>query len=106
MENSTASKYTVSFGLSLAICSLINALLVVAKEKSPAVRSALKQLAGHHWIGHSLVVVVLFFFIGWLLPALNRGRGSAIPVKTVTRTAVAGIALGVVIIVGFYLLAD
>jgi hypothetical protein len=37
MDNTAASKHTMAFGLSLALCALFNALLVIAKEKSKAV---------------------------------------------------------------------
>ena len=35
MENNGVSKYTISFGLSLALASVANGLLVVAKETFP-----------------------------------------------------------------------
>jgi|HubBroStandDraft_6_1064221.scaffolds.fasta_scaffold1000698_2 hypothetical protein len=105
MENNSASKYTVSFGLSLALCSVVNALLVIAKEKDPHIQVALKKLGGHHWTGHSIVVIALFALCGWLLTAINRGQGPAISVNLLTRTVLAGVAIGVAIIVGFYLVA-
>ena len=46
MENQPVSKYTVAFGLSLAWCSVLNALLVIVKEKNPAVQAAMKKLTG------------------------------------------------------------
>ena len=59
MENNTVSKYTISFGLSLAL-SVVNALLVIAKEKSTAVRAEMQRITGSHWITH--VAIVLIFF--------------------------------------------
>lgn len=100
MENNTLSKYTVSFGLSLAICSVINALLVVAKEKSPAVQSAMQKLTGHHWITHSAIVLVLFVALGLLLAKVS------LPVNRLIKTIVAGVLVSGLIIVGFYLIAD
>jgi len=55
MENTSVSKYTISFGLSLALTSVINALLVVAKEKIPAVMTGLQKLTGHHWVRIALL---------------------------------------------------
>ena len=46
MENAPVSKYTISFGLSVALSSVINALLVVVKEKSQAVLAALLDTGG------------------------------------------------------------
>jgi hypothetical protein len=105
-ENTPLSKYTASFGLSVAICSILNALLVIAKEKSPGVQAGLKKFAGHHWTGHSIIIISLFFLIGLLFPLLNRGRGAVLSAKTLTRVAVSGIILSALIIIGFYLFAD
>lgn len=105
-ENAPPSKYTASFGLSLAICSVLNALLVIAKEKSPAVQAALKKFAGHHWTGHSIVIVALFLILGALFSLLNRGRGPALSSCALIRTTLAGVVLSALIIVGFYLVAD
>ena len=48
MENINVSKYTVAFGCSLALASVANGLLVIAKEKIPAVMSGMQKLTGHH----------------------------------------------------------
>lgn len=100
MENNTLSKYTVSFGLSLAICSVINALLVVAKEKSIAVQSAMQKLTGHHWVTHAVIVLGLFVVLGLLLAKV------ALPVNHLIKAIVAGVFVSGLIIVGFYLVAD
>jgi hypothetical protein len=106
MENNPVSKYTVSFGLSLVVSSVINALLVVAKEKSPAVQAGMQKLTGHHWITHSAFVVVGFLLLGWLLAQVNGGRGVVITVNGLIKIMVSGLLAAGIIIVGFYLLAD
>lgn len=106
MENNPVSKYTTSFGLSLALCSLINALLVVVKEKSPAVQAGLKRLTGHHWVTHAAIVMILFVVFGFWFARLNRGRGLTLPVPRLLQTILAGVFAAGLIIVGFYLLAD
>lgn len=106
MENPTLSKYSISFGLALAVTSVVNALLVMAKEKSPAVLAAMKNLTGHHWITHSAVVVVLFFVLGWLFATFNGGQGVKLTANNLLRAIVGGVALGGLLIVGFYLFAD
>jgi hypothetical protein len=100
MENNLVSKYTVSFGLSLAMCSVINALLVVAKEKSPAVQSAMQKLTGHHWVTHSVIVLLLFIILGLALKKV------AMPVNRLVKTMFAGVLVSIFIIIGFYLTAD
>jgi len=104
--NNSISKYTVSFGLSLVISSVINALLVIAKEKSPAVQAEMKKLTGHHWITHSVVVVALFVVLGFLLAQVRGGRGMTMTANALIKTMVAGILAAGVMIVSFYLMAD
>lgn len=106
MEANSLSKYTVSFGLSLALCSVVNALLVVVKEKSPVVASGMQKITGHHWITHSAFIVLLFLFCGWLFALLNGGRGPQLMAGRVIVTVAAGVIVGGSIIMGFYLVAD
>jgi uncharacterized membrane protein len=106
MENTGPSKYTVSFGLALAIASVVNALLVVAKEKSPAVMAGLQKLTGHHWVSHSAIVLILFAVLGWIFSKANGGRGIQITVNGLIRALVSGVAIGGLIILGFYLVGD
>ena len=106
MENTRVSKYTISFGLALALASVVNGLLVVAKEKIPAVLSGMQKLTGHHWVTHSLVVLGLFACFGWLLAQFNGGQGIRLTVNRLIGTLVAGVTTGGLIIVGFYLIGD
>jgi len=106
MDDQSLSKYTNSFGLSLALCSVINALLVVAKEKSRAVTSALQRITGHQWATHVVTVLVLFVFFGWLFARANHGQGLKLAVNRLTGIILAGIAAGGLIITGFYLVTD
>ena len=72
----TISKYTVSFGASLAITSILSALLVVLKELNEnSVLAWMKGLTSHHWITHGLFMVIAFFAIGWGLAKMNNGEG-------------------------------
>jgi hypothetical protein len=106
MENTSVSKYTISFGLSLAITSVINALLVVAKEKIPTVMAGLQKLTGHHWVSHSVIIVMLFAAFGWIFARANGGRGIEITVNNLIRTLVSGVVIGGLVIMGFYLVGD
>lgn len=106
MENPTVSKYSNSFGLSLALCAVLNALLVIAKEKSPAVADWMKKITGHHWLTHVAAMVILFLILGWFFARLNRGQGPNITGSRLTRIVCAGVVAGVLIVLGFYLIAD
>ena len=103
MENSPVSKYTVSFGLSLALCSIVNALLVIAKETNPAVQAAMKRLTGSHWLTHVAIVLVLFVVCGWLFAT---PKSATMPVHRLIKVILGGVIGAGVIIVGFYLVAD
>jgi len=105
-ENPGLSKCSSSFAISLAIAGIVNGLLVIAKEKSPAVMSGMKNLTGHHWITHSAIVIALFVIVGWVLNRTNAGQGPKLSVCSLVRTLVFGVVLSSLIIVGFYLVAD
>ncbi len=106
MENIAVSKYTISFGLSLALNSVVNALLVVAKEKSHTVMSGLQKITGYQWVTQVAIILVLFAFFGWLFARINHGQGPKITAHRLIRTIAGGIMAGGLIITGFYLLAD
>jgi len=106
MENTGVSKYTISFGIALALASVANGLLVVAKEKIPAVLAGMQKLTGHHWVSHSVIILGLFVFFGWLFAQANGGQGIKLTVNRLIGTLVAGVAAGGLIIVGFYLIGD
>jgi hypothetical protein len=106
MEKPPVPKYTTFFGLALAICSVANALLVVAKEKSTAVQDAMQKMTGNHWVTHSALAVVLFFLLGWLLALANQGRGLNLASNRLPGIIATGVVAGGLIITGFYLSAD
>ena len=106
MENTTVSKYTISFGLSAALASVVNALLVVAKEKIPSVMTGLQKLTGHHWVSQSAIVLVLFTLFGWIFARANGGRGIQLSVSRLIGTIMTGVVAGGLIIIGFYLIGD
>ncbi|MBI3436853.1 MAG: hypothetical protein HY056_17515, partial [Proteobacteria bacterium] len=50
VRNEDVNKYTASFGLSLGLTSLFNALLVVIKETNEDTVLAWMKASGHHWV--------------------------------------------------------
>ena len=100
------SRYTVSFGWSLALCAVLNALLVIAKEKSSAVAGWMQKITGHHWITHAVIVFAVFVLFGWLLAGTNAGQGPKTLASALTIVIVAGVTAGVAVVLGFYLMAD
>ncbi len=106
MENSTLSKHSKSFGLSLALCAVLNALLVIAKEKSKGVEDRMQKITGHQWITHVAIVLVVFAVFGWCCTKLNSGEGPKIPVNRLTGIVFSGVVAGILIILVFYAVAD
>jgi hypothetical protein len=106
MQNIALSRYTSSFGLSLGAASVVNALLVVAKEKSHVVMIGLQKLTGHHWITHSAIVLIVFTVLGLTFAHADGGRGVKITADRLVRVLIGSIVLGSLVIVGFYLIAD
>ena len=106
LENTGVSKYTKSFGLSLALASVVNGLLVIAKEKSPAVQAGMQKLTGHHWVTHGVIILGIFAAGGWLFARPNGGQGINISTSRLIATLVAGVVTGGIIILGFYLIGD
>jgi hypothetical protein len=105
MKPDTVTKSTVSFGVALAVASVANALLVVLKEKNPAVMGEMKKLTGHHWSTHVVIVLVIFFVCGWLFSTKKGGQGLGLNVSQLIKTILGGVVLGGLIIVGFCLFA-
>src|ERR1019366_7180750 len=101
-NNDPVSKYTASFGVSLAIASVISALLVILKEKSPAVMTWMKKATGHHWATHSLIAIILFIALGLILARANGGKGIQMTATRLVSVFVGGVVTSLVLISGFY----
>jgi hypothetical protein len=102
-EDTAISKPTRSFGLSLAVCSVLNAFLVIAKEKSKTVSDGMQRMTGHHWITHVAMVLIFFIAFGWFFAVTN--SGAKMGANRLTNIVLAGVAGGVVMILSFYLIA-
>jgi len=66
-NNNTLDKTTLGFGLSAAIMSILNTLLVIFKELAPPLKKAMADAMGHHWTTHGVVVLGFFLVLGVLL---------------------------------------
>jgi TRAP-type mannitol/chloroaromatic compound transport system permease large subunit len=106
MENRSLSKNTYSFGVSLAVCAVLNAAVVIAKESSKIVADRMQKMTGHHWTTHVLFMVAVFVALGWALNRRSSQADALMSSTTLVRTVVGGVLAGIVIIFGFYLFAD
>ena len=96
--------YIKGFGYSVAIVSVLSALLVILKEKNDVVMSAMKAATSHHWITHGLVVLVLFIVLGVLLSRMGRSDPEASAFNGVGITIVIATVVSGLILAGFFLL--
>ncbi|OGR14665.1 MAG: hypothetical protein A2277_11145 [Desulfobacterales bacterium RIFOXYA12_FULL_46_15] len=104
MENKGIGKFTVSFGLSFAIISVLSALLVVLKEThEETVLAWMKSLTGHHWATHGIINLIVFVVLGWILPKLGNGQGMKISANVLVIAVVGAVILSEIIITGFYI---
>ena len=59
------SPHTAGFGVAAAIAILFNTLLAWLKDSHPAVQNAMKDVLGHHWITHGVLVASVFAVLGF-----------------------------------------
>src|SRR6185436_13492357 len=66
-ESDQIGIYTASFGVSLGLTSVFNALLVVIKEMNEHTVLAWMKAAGHHWVTHGALDLAVFIILGFAL---------------------------------------
>lgn len=97
----TADWLAPALAVSAGITSVLSALLVILKESNEdTVLAWMKAATGHHWVTQGIIDLVLFVVIGILaaryIDNLEDRSGLAIG------TLIGGVALGGLIIVGFF----
>lgn len=95
------SPYTAGFTLSAAIAIVFNTLLVFAKETYPELNAAMKNLLGHHWITHGVVVVLVFLVFGFFLSKMTGIQ--KMRAATLTTILIVSVVLSGLGIFGFFL---
>lgn len=65
------SKMTVGFGLSTAVVSVVTSLLLIFKETTPPFKAWMAALTSHHWVTHSLFIVLSFIALGYAFSQTN-----------------------------------
>lgn len=101
MKNKTINKYIAGFGVSVIITSLLNALLLIAKESNPPLKKAMAALLGHHWTTHGAAVILVFIVLGFLLSWMkiaSKGHAGKMGNYILWAVIVSSIMIG-----GFYL---
>jgi hypothetical protein len=82
---------------SLIICILLNTFLTILKELSHPVKLFLSQIFGNNWVGHIIIIVLLFPLILILLK-----WGKINPQFNFNRALQFSITLSVILLVFFY----
>jgi len=95
------SKMTVGFGLSAAVLSVANALLLIFKESSPPLKAWMADLSSHHWVTHALFVILGFFVLGYAFSQTNWQE--KIDGYKLSKYLIWGTVLSVLLTYGFYL---
>lgn len=104
-EQEALGKYTVSFGLSVAITSVLSAVLVVVKELNEnTILEWMKHATPHHWITHGVFDLVVFAALGFALARANGGKGLEVGSRMLNQLIVGAVAISCAVITGFYLL--
>ncbi len=65
-------KTTIGFGLSAAVVSIINTLLVIFKELTPPFKAGMASAMGHHWTTHGVIVIGLFLVLGFVFSGMAK----------------------------------
>ncbi len=98
----TTEKFTAGFCMSYVIMSFVNSLIIIVKEKSPAVMTAMKSAMGHHWTTHGTIMIILFVVLGLAFSNANVGTRWN-PGKLLT-FAICATVINIAIIAGYYLI--
>ena len=102
MTNMTLDKTTIGFGLSAAVVSILNTLLVIFKELTPPFKNGMAQAMGHHWITHGAMVIALFIVLGFVLAgAVKPGSWNG---SRLGQTIAGSVILSAAALAAFYLL--
>ena len=101
MENSPVDKYAAGFGMSLAVTCVLNAIILIIKEKNDAVMSTMKAALGHHWTTHGVVVIIVFFILGFIFSAMR--LETKFDSHKILKYIIWGVIIGGAITAGFFL---
>ncbi|MGH8354055.1 MAG: hypothetical protein ACRERY_11110 [Pseudomonas sp.] len=104
MKTLRDGRYVPSFGWSLAVVSVLSALLVILKEKNEAVMALMKGATTHHWITQGLAVLVLFVVLGLVLARISADDAAkASDFNSLALAIVGSTIISGLILAGFFL---
>ncbi|MEK6836417.1 MAG: hypothetical protein AABX94_01980 [Nanoarchaeota archaeon] len=90
-----------SMSISTIIIIIITVILTIWADLSKPLKDFLASLSGHHWVTKSLIAIILFIFLNFILSkSINQEKNVFHEVKKVIWTTV----IGIITISGFYIL--
>ena len=102
MEN---IRLLVGGAIGFFIGSLFSSILVIAKETDEAVYEWLANTFGHHWIGHGILTLIVFFIFTLIGAGLYHGTELSDKLENkLIALIILGVVLSVVLIAGFFLI--
>jgi len=102
MENSPMDRYTAGFGISLALTSVLNAVILVIKEENDAVMKAMKAALGHHWTTHGVIAIVVFVVLGFVFSSITKLE-TKFDSHRILKYIIWGVIIGGAVTAGFFL---
>jgi hypothetical protein len=103
-ESSFLSPCAAGVVLAVAAALVLNGVLVIAKESSAPVKTALVGLGGHHWTGQALVLFPLAALLAVVLARLRMGVVRNLTPGRASWLLTGATLAGSLLIGGFYLL--
>ncbi len=98
-------KYVLGGSIAYFIGSIFNAILVVWKETDESIYNWLKNTFGHHWIGHGIITLLVFFIIlGLSIAGIREGGSVEEKSGLVNILVIVGTLLSFIIILGFFMM--
>jgi hypothetical protein len=89
-SDAAIERTAAAFGLAAAVTVLFNTVLAWVKDATPALNNLMKAATGHHWRTHGIVVVAVFFLLGFAFQAWGNAT-------KITERLVVGLATSAVI---------
>jgi membrane-bound acyltransferase YfiQ involved in biofilm formation len=94
-------KLIVGGSIGYFIGALFNSILVIMKETNESVEEFLVNVFGHHWIGHGILVLIVFFIFTAIGAVFYTGGEDEGLFNKLIWLVVTGTVLSLLIIVGF-----
>jgi len=94
--------YTRGFAYSFIVASIFNGILTILKESTKSIHDVLTVLFWHHWIGHAVVLLIVFVGLGLIFSRSGEQRAT----PNITQWVIGATIVGAGLIVMFYVMEN